>query len=562
MLTFPKFTPTFPPTQWTLPTLLEHQARVLGDRPFLKWDDDGPEYSFEATNRRANRLARGLAGLGIDKGDSAVLFLPNSLDYLFAWFALNKLGAIEVPINTAYKGRFLEHQVNISKAETLIADIDFADVVRDSLEAMPHLRRIVLWSRHGRLAEPLPTFARCEVVQFADLFAADESDPGIRVMPHDIAGIMFTSGTTGLSKGVMMPHAQHTLFAEINVQGMEMTADDVYMSGFPMFHVNAQLLTVYPCLIVGARCVLYERFSATQWVDRLHSSGATVTNHLGGVLPFVFAQPPTSRDNTHCLRRIGGGPTPYAILDAFKKRFGVERFVEYFGQTEVCLPIMTPLARSHERPVGAAGLLLDQWFDVRLVAPDSDEEVPVGQVGELMIRHKTPWTLNAGYVGMPDKTVEAWRNLWFHTGDGVRRDEQGWYYYVDRLKDALRRRGENISSYEVERPIAEHPAVAEVAVVAVPADMDGGEDEVKACVILKPGQTATPEELFDWCLSRLPGFAVPRYIELVGQFPRTPSEKVQKNILRAAGVTAATWDRVQAGRLTPDEARRAGRKLS
>jgi crotonobetaine/carnitine-CoA ligase len=179
-----------------------------------------------------------------------------------------------------------------------------------------------------------------------------------------------------------------------------------------------------------------------------------------------------------------------------------------------------------------------------------------------MIRHKTPWTLNAGYVGMPDKTVEAWRNLWFHTGDGVRRDEQGWYYYVDRLKDALRRRGENISSYEVERPIAEHPAVAEVAVVAVPADMDGGEDEVKACVILKPGQTATPEELFDWCLSRLPGFAVPRYIELVGQFPRTPSEKVQKNILRAAGVTAATWDRVQAGRLTPDEARRAGRKLS
>ncbi len=560
MLTFPHFVPTFPQPLWTLPAILEHQARTLGERPFLKWEDEGPEYSFDATNRQANRLARGFAGLGIGKGAGVVLFLPNSLDYLFAWFALNKLGAIEVPINTAYKGRFLEHQVNISGAETVIADVELADAVRDSLAAMPLIRRVILWSRHGRPAGPLPTFGAREVVHFADLFAADDSNPGVRVMPHDIAGIMFTSGTTGLSKGVLMPHAQHTLFSEINVQGMEMTADDVYMSGFPMFHANAQLLTVYPSLIVGARCVLYERFSATQWVDRLHSSGATITNHLGGVLPFVFAQPATPRDNTHRLRRIGGGPTPYAILDEFRTRFGVEHFVEYFGQTEVCLPIMTPLSRSAERPKGAAGLLLDQWFDVRLVAADTDEEVPVGAVGELMIRHKTPWTLNAGYVGMPDKTVDAWRNLWFHTGDGVRRDEQGWYYFVDRLKDALRRRGENISSYEVERPIAEHPAVAEVAVVAVPADMAGGEDEVKACVILRPGQSVTAEALFDWCESRLPGFAVPRYIEFVSQFPRTPSEKVQKNVLRAAGVTATTWDRVRAGRLTGDEARRAGRK--
>lgn len=540
---FPHFTPTHPRERWTLPTLLAHQARVLGDRAFLQWDDDGPVYSFEQANRQGNRLAHGFASLSVGKGDRVVLFLPNSLDYVLTWFALNKLGAVEVPINLAYKGSFLEHQVNISGAETLVADRELLAVVRQSLDKMPGLRRLVLWSRDGADTAPLPQIPGLEVIAFEALMSDDDSNPDVSVLAQDIAAIMFTSGTTGLSKGVLMPHAQHYLFAEINVQGMEMTADDVYMSGFPFFHANAQLLTIYPCLIVGARCVLYEKFSATAWVDRLHSSGATITNHLGGVLPFVFQQPPTDRDASHQLRRIGGGPTPYAILDAFKQRFSVERFVEYFGQTEVCLPMMTPLSLSEERPKGAAGLLLDQWFDVRVVDPETDEEVDVGELGELIIRHHSPWTLNAGYVGMSDKTAEAWRNLWFHTGDAVRRDEQGWFYYVDRIKDSLRRRGENISSFEVERPIAQHPAVADVAVVAVPADNEGGEDEVKACVILREGQSVSHAALHDWCSDKLPVFAVPRYLEFMGAFPRTPSEKVQKAKLRAAGVTSTTWDR-------------------
>ena len=556
MRRFPPFTPTFPSGQWTLPAVLEHQARNRGEAPFLRWEDQGPTWTFDQANRQANRLARGFASLGIGRGDPIVLFLPNSLDYLFAWFALNKLAAIEVPINLAYKGRFLEHQVNLCAAQTLVADVELIEAVRDSLPAMPQLRRIILWSRSGALQGALPVLGDREVLRFTDLLAEDGSNPGIAVAPHDTAAIMFTSGTTGLSKGVLMPHAQHYLFAEINVRGLEMTADDVYLSGFPMFHANAQLLTVYPCLIAGARCSLYERFSASSWVDRLHASGATLTNHLGGVLPFIFAQPPTPRDGTHRLRAIGGGPTPYSILDAFKQRFGVKRFIEYFGQTEVCLPMVTPLALCDERPRGAAGLLVEQWFDVRVVDPATDEEVAAGQLGELVIRHKAPWTLNAGYVGMADKTCEAWRNLWFHTGDAVRVDADGWYYYVDRIKDSLRRRGENISSFEVERPIAEHPAVAEVAIVAVPADTDGGEDEVKACVVLRAGATVTHEALYQWCRERLPGFAVPRYIEFMAGFPRTPSEKVQKNLLRGAGVTADTWDCVRAGLQPPPAARR------
>ncbi len=560
MLTFPEFKPTFPKESWVLPRVLEHQATTIGDRPFLKWEDNGPEYTFAETNRKTNQLAHGLQKVGLVKGDCAVLFMPNSLEYLLSCYALNKIGAIEVPINTAYKGSFLEHQVNISKAQTIIADLELLPAVQASIERMPTVERIVIWTRDGKLPAQLPVLGNCKVLSFQSLYSSDDSNPGIKVLPQDIGAIMFTSGTTGLSKGVMMPHAQLYLFSEIDVQTLELTGEDVYMTAFPLFHANSQLLTVYPCLIAGARCVLYERFSATQWVDRLHSSGATATNSLGVVLPFVFAQPPTPRDKTHKLRRILAAPTPYGILEEFKQRFGVTQFAEGFGQTEICCPIMTPLSLKLDRPQGAAGLLIEQFFDIRLVDSETDEEVPTGAVGELIIRHKTPWIINAGYVGMPEKASEAWRNLWFHTGDGVKRDTQGWYYFVDRLKDALRRRGENISSFEVETPIREHAAVSDVAVVAVPADMEGGEDEVKACIVLNPGQSVSPEELMDWCEHRLPAFAIPRYIEFMDGFPKTPSEKIRKGVLREAGINANTWDRVKAGYQLRDDVAKKNRK--
>ena len=561
-LTFPHFTPTFAKSQWSLSQVLEHQANTIGNRPFLKWEDAGEQFTYAEANARSNQLAHGLAGRGIGHGDCVVLFMPNSLDYLFSWFALNKLGAIEAPINTAYKGKFLEHQVNICKARTLIVDLDLLPALQDSIGQLRGIKQVILWSRSGKLPSPLPKVGNCEVIPFTSLVTADTSNPGIAVAPQDIGAIMFTSGTTGLSKGVMMPHGQLYLFAEINVRALELTGEDTYMTGFPLFHANAQLLTLYPSMIAGMRCVLYERFSATQWVDRLHSSGATVTNSLGVVLPFVFAQPPTPRDGTHKLRRILSAPTPYGILDEFKARFNVHNFVEGFGQTEICCPIMTPLARAQSRPKGAAGLNLEQFFEIRLVDPETDEEVATGEVGELMLRHKTPWTINVGYVSMPEKSAEAWRNLWFHTGDGVRRDAEGWYYFVDRLKDALRRRGENISSYEVEAPIREHPAVADVAIVAVPCDMEGGEDEVKACIILKPGESASPEELIQWCDGRIPSFAVPRYIEFMNEFPKTPSEKVRKNVLRSSGINDDTWDRVKAGVTLSDERDKAAKKKS
>jgi crotonobetaine/carnitine-CoA ligase len=221
------------------------------------------------------------------------------------------------------------------------------------------------------------------------------------------------------------------------------------------------------------------------------------------------------------------------------KRFGVEAFVDAFGLTETCAPILSPYGEI--RPPGAAGLLAADWFEARLVDPDTDEEVPDGQLGELVVRYKHPWTCSMGYYGMPDKTAEAWRNLWFHTGDALRRDEDGWYYFVDRYKDALRRRGENISSYEVEQAILAHPAVEECAVIGVAAGVEAGEDEVMAVLTLaKPVPAA---EIWQWCRGRIPAFAIPRFLRFVDALPKTPSEKIRKAELRGAGVTEDTFDR-------------------
>ncbi|MCC6246731.1 MAG: AMP-binding protein [Rubrivivax sp.] len=542
MQTFPSFEPAFPRSEWVLHRVLERQAAQRADKPFLQWTDANAPMSFGEVNREVNRRAHGFLQLGLRRRDVVVLFMANSLDYILTWFALNKIGAVEAPINTAYLGKFLEHQVNICGASTLIADAELLPHVRASRANIPAVTTVVVRQSAGAGAVPVD-LPGCRLVDLADIRSRNDADPGVPVRPADTAAIMFTSGTTGLSKGVLMPHAQLYMFSQIDCEAMQLAQDDVYVTGLPFFHANAQLMTIYPCLIAGARCVLYEKFSASQWVERLHATGATVTNSLGVMLPFVHAQPPGPRDSGHRLRRILSAPTPYGILDDFKRRFGVHEFAEGFGQTEICCPIMTPLGRGVARPPGAAGLLLDQWFDVRIVDPETDEELPTGEIGELVVRPQVPWIINAGYVNMPVETHRAWRNLWFHTGDAVRRDADGWYYFVDRLKDALRRRGENISSYEVEAPIREHPAVAEVAVVAVPSELPGGEDEVKACVVLNQGAALAPEALIAWCEGRIPAFAIPRYIEFLTQFPKTPSEKVQKNILRAAGITAATWDR-------------------
>jgi crotonobetaine/carnitine-CoA ligase len=564
MLTFPHFTPHFPRDRWVLPEILEYQAVHRADRPFLSWQDGGKAHSFRDVNAIVNRLSHGLRDFGVVKGDFVGILLPNCLEFLYAWFALSKLGAIEVAISDAYKGSFLAHPLKLSHARVLIANADLAARVAEIEDDLPALERLVIVDQPAGSAAAIPGFRRIVVSRFEALFTDNAANPGVRLTPQDTAAVLMTSGTTGPSKGVLMPHSQFYFFAEEDVQLVRLSEDDVYMTGFPLFHGNAQFLSVYPCLIAGAHLVLYPRFSASDWAGRAQRSGATVTNLLGATMSFILSQPPSPSDRAHKVRTIYAAPLSPDLAVKFTERFGVSDYVDGFGQTEISNVFMTP--PNAKRPAGASGVLVDQWFEIRLADPETDEEVPEGEVGELLVRHKAPGIMCSGYLGMPEKTVETWRNLWFHTGDGLRRDAEGWYYFVDRVKDALRRRGENISSFEVESGVRSHPAIADCAVVGVRADQDAGEDEVMACVVLQPDMAVTFEELAAWCDSQMPAFMVPRYIEIMTGLPRTATEKIRKKELRERGITAATWDRVEAGFKLPSErakassaeARRAG----
>jgi crotonobetaine/carnitine-CoA ligase len=543
MLTFPPFTPHFPRREdWTLPHVLEHQARERADRPFLSWTDAGRPYSFAETNSTVNRLAHGFRRLGVKRYDRVCILLPNCLEFVFSWFALTKLGAVEVAISDAYKGAFLAHPLNLAQSDLMITTATLAERLVPIENEIP-IRRLLIVD-DGQDA-PLPKFQRITATPFQDIHADDTSNPPRVARPEDPAAVLLTSGTTGPSKGVVMPHSQFYFFAEEDVQLVRLKEDDVYMTGFPLFHGNAQFLTVYPCLIAGAHCVLYPRFSASDWAGRARRSGATVTNLLGATMSFICAQPPSPDDRAHKVRRIYAAPLAPDLADTFTERFGVREYVDGFGQTEISNVFMTP--PDSRKPAGACGCLVDQWFEVRLADPETGEPVPEGEIGELLVRHKSPGIISTEYLGMPDKTIESRRDLWFHTGDALRRDAEGWYYFVDRVKDALRRRGENISSFEVESVVRSHPAVAECGVVGVKADEAAGEDEVMAFVVPKPGEAVDFPDLIAWCDARMPGFMVPRYLETVDALPQTPTEKVRKKELRERGVGPNTWDRNKAG---------------
>lgn len=531
MRTYRDFVPTFPDRRcWTLPWILRERARSHGDATFLDVPWEGRRLTYVETLDDAERIAAGLLANGCEPGDRALIMAPNCCDYIRAWFGIACAGMAEVPLNTAYEGSFLEHQVGITAPRVAVVEPSLADRFLEPREAYASLERFYVLAGEDQTAaiEAIRGSGRAADPFEGLLAAAPRNLPDVDY--RDLAAIFFTSGTTGLSKGVMMSHSHLAFFADQGRAMTRLTEADTYMSLGPLFHGNAQFLAAYPALMVGARCVLQQRFSASRWIDQIRETGSTVTNFVGVMMDFVWKQPPRPDDGDNALRCIYAVPTAASLVDGFRQRFGTEAFIESFGSTEASLPVITPYGE--DRPAGAAGLLVDELFEVRVVDPETDEELPIGEVGELVVRSKTPWTMLSGYYGMPDKTAEALRNQWFHTGDAVRRDAEGWFYFVDRLKDAIRRRGENISSFEVEQAVLGHPEVADCAAVAMPTDTEAGEDEVALFVVPVTDGTLGPSDVREWCERRLPAFARPKVITLIGALPYTPSGKVRKVELR------------------------------
>ena len=382
---YDEYTPSYPDrASWSSPRVLRDRAARHPHRTYLDVPWSGESYTFAETLDLADRVGSGMLAAGARPGDRVLIMIPNCSAYILAWLGSSVAGLVEVPINTAYRGSFLAHQVRTTEPVLAVIAPEFVERIVDVPDAVTSIRHYFVVGDDAAVAAGISQLvaAGYEASPWTSLLTAPKAElPDVEA--RDLASVFFTSGTTGLSKGVMMPHAHMYLFADECVSLTRLTDADTYMSVGPLFHGNSQFLAAYPALIAGARYVLHERFSASEWIDQIRAAEATVTNFVGVMMDFVWQQEPRPDDPDNHLRCVFAAPTASSILDQFKERFGVEAFVEVFGLTETCMPILTPYGV--DRPPGAAGLLNADWFDIRLVDSDTDEEVPVGEVGELVV---------------------------------------------------------------------------------------------------------------------------------------------------------------------------------
>jgi crotonobetaine/carnitine-CoA ligase len=358
------------------------------------------------------------------------------------------------------------------------------------------------------------------------------------VKPGDTLAILYTSGTTGPAKGVCCPQAQFFWWGVNTARGLGIREGDVLFTTLPLFHTNA-LNCFWQALLTGSTYVLEKKFSASGFWPAAARHKATVGYFLGAMAAILLSRPAETSDRAHPMRIALGGGVPERFHAPFLERFGVP-LLDAYGSTETNFVFSGDIPSRHPGTMGG----LCPSFEARIVDED-DVPVAEGEAGELVLRADQPFAFATGYFGMAEKTVEAWQNLWFHTGDRVVREADGNFRFIDRMKDAIRRRGENISSWDVEQALLAHPLVASCAVYAVPSEL--GEDEVMAAIIAEPGAPIDPVELLDFIGGKLAYFAVPRFLDFVAELPLTENGKIRKVRLREAGITRTAWDREAAG---------------
>jgi carnitine-CoA ligase len=519
----------FSPVERTLPKMLARQAEKFGGRRLVAIG--GTSLSFAETAAAAASYAGALAAAGIRPGNRVAIMCGNRAELLLAILGCSWLGAVAVPINTASRGAQLEHILGNCGARLMVIERELTPVLAKLARERIALEK--LWLIGEGVVADLPHLT------YAPFPEQSKDRPAPHpVEPGDTFAILYTSGTTGLSKGVCCPHAQYFWWAFYTGELLGVHEADVLMTTLPMFHTNA-LNAFFQAMLNGAQIVIEPRFSASGFVHGLVEQKATVTYVLGAMVPMLLAQEKSVDDRAHRVRIALAPAVPAHFHTTFIERFGFG-LLDGYGSTETNCIMGTPLAE--QRP-GTMGRVLP-GFEARVV-DENDNEVAGGEAGELILRADEPFAFATGYFGMPEKTVEAWRNLWFHTGDRVVREPDGYYRFIDRMKDAIRRRGENISSYEVEQVLVSHPDVENAAVFPVRSEL--AEDEVMAAVVPRAEAKITPEALLDYCQPRMPYFAVPRFLEFVAALPVTENGKVTKYKLRERGVTPATWDREKAG---------------
>lgn len=521
-------------------TVLHALAQRLAtdpDGPYL--DFEGVAYTAAEMDAASNRVANALSDLGVGRGDRVATLLENSPEQVISFFAALKLGAIQVPVNTAYKGEFLRHVLADSGAKVVIVQGDFASRVEAVGADLDELGAVVVAGPADAVVTVRPVHDWAGIMESAP--ASPPPDPGLT--PADLACFIYTAGTTGPSKGCMLPHNYVVSLADQITRLWGRRPDDVVLTPLPLFHFNAISVCVVGTLIVGGRASIARRFSVSRFWPEVQRTGATMLSMLGSLAILIANAAEDHPDQAgHNLRLCAAAPMPPDTDRIWRERFGCATFSGGYGLTEASLIGSLPAGESN-RP-GAMGKPNTVEFEVKIV-DDDDTELPVGEIGEIVCRPNGPNLMFAGYWRRPEATLGVFGNLWFHTGDLARLDDDGFLYFVDRKKDYLRRRGENISSFELERTFVAHEAVKDVAVHAVPSEQ--GEDDVKVTAVLQEGAQLAEEDLCRWAVERVPYFALPRYIEFRDDLPRNPVGRVLKYQLRDEGVTDMTWDRDAAG---------------
>ncbi|MEC9382083.1 MAG: AMP-binding protein [Thermodesulfobacteriota bacterium] len=525
---------------WVLPKVLKEQAKKIPDKEFLQFSYN-KALTFSEVNKKANQIANSLESLGVKKGDKVSVYMPNSLEICLAWFGILKNGSVMVPINTAYVMDFLQYIIESSDSKLIIIAEEYMERLANIQTRIPLIDNVVVWTRNGKDKFDSMGYNAKECISWKKFIEqGEDSEPQVEITHLDHARLMYTSGTTGKSKGVVRPCAADFSSAQNYSSIMDINPDDTVFTCLPLFHSNAMVMGVYPAMIRGAKVVVEEKYSASKFWKWMKDFGITKFNLVGVMSYFMWNAPEVPEEKEHKVKLVLGSPAPHDIIEKFMDRFNI-LFMEGYGLTEVgqC----TFMRPGEPFRVGSCGKE-SPGYEIKIVNPDTDEELPRNTPGELVLRPRIPNICLHYYYKMPEKTVSDFRNLWFHTGDLCRMDQDGYIFFMDRVKDYIRRRGENISSFEVENLISTHPKIEESAAIAVKLDEQGrhSEDELMSVIVLKQGEKLDPKELIEFLEPIMPKFMIPRFIRFRDALPKTPTNRVQKVKLREEGVTKDTWD--------------------
>jgi crotonobetaine/carnitine-CoA ligase len=527
-----------------LPHLIAKHAKDTPDRMFIQ-QVDGPQMTYAQFHEANLTWANAFTRLGINPGQNVATLVPGRIEAYPLWLGLAWIRAIEVPLNTMYRGPMLRYIIDNCDAETMVVGVDFLDRVQEIAGELPKLKTVVVPDADDAGTDlPFRVIGKTEFFSGATPVELAKEDGGPEYT--DVACIIYTSGTTGPSKGVLVPWPELYWFDVGVADLLDDPSGSAYYSFLPPYHVSGKLNLYLPAK-PGGRLVIRDGFSLQEYWNDVRRYDCNLLGLVGPIARLLLLNPEQADDADNPAIIASCGPL-FPEIEVFKKRFGVEMVTGY-GMTEIGCVTITDGPNIEDWQSCGKARTGRPGYELRVVDPN-DEDVGVGNVGELVVRCDEPWCMNLGYYGMPEKTAESWRNGWFHTGDGFKYDSNGNFFFVDRMKDAIRRRGENISSFEVEGYVNGHPDVVESAAVGVPSELS--EDEVMIFVVRKPDSDLTEAALIEHLIPVMPRFMIPRYIEFIPEFPKTEATARTKKVdLRARGVTDQTWDREKAGIAVP-----------